>query len=73
MSSVNTYISGFGDVNAKNLISDKSKVKIAGSGNVYLNTKEELNATVLGSGSVRYKGSPKVITNKVGSGSVAKM
>jgi hypothetical protein len=71
--SVNISISGSGDVNAKNLISDKSTVQIAGAGNVYLNTKEELNATVLGSGSVRYKGNPKLLVNKVGSGSVGKM
>lgn len=71
--SINISISGSGDVNAKNLISDKSKIQIAGSGNVYLNIKEELNATVLGSGSVRYKGNPKLSVNKVGSGSVEKM
>jgi uncharacterized protein YdeI (BOF family) len=71
--SVNISISGSGDVNAKNLISDKSKVQIAGSGNVYLYAKEELNATVLGSGSVKYKGNPKLLVNKVGSGSVEKM
>ncbi len=71
--SANISISGSGDVNAKNLISDKSQVQIAGSGNVYLNTKEELNATVLGSGSVRYKGNPKLTVSKVGPGSVEKM
>ncbi|OAQ42247.1 hypothetical protein A5893_03805 [Pedobacter psychrophilus] len=71
--SANISISGSGDVNAKNLISDKSQVQIAGSGNVYLNAKEELNATVLGSGSVRYKGNPKLSVSKVGSGSVEKM
>jgi hypothetical protein len=58
----NISISGSGDVNAKNLISDKSKVQIAGSGNAYLNAKEELNAIVLGSGSVRYKGNPKYLS-----------
>ncbi|MBK0383027.1 DUF2807 domain-containing protein [Pedobacter sp. SD-b] len=70
---VNISISGSGNVNATDLISEKSKMQIAGSGNVSITSKEELNATLLGSGSVNYKGNPKLSVNKVGSGEVVKL
>ncbi len=49
-------------------------VRISGSGNVEINVKDELDATISGSGSVSYKGSPsKVNSNASGSGKVRKI
>lgn len=64
-------ISGSGDVEAEMLVTDIATVRIAGSGDVSIHVKEELDAKVSGSGDIRYKGNPKKNSTKVsGSGSV---
>ncbi len=73
-SSVKVTISGSGNVRAGDLEADVCEVKIAGSGSVEVNVKNELNANISGSGSVRYKGNPNhVNTSASGSGKVRKI
>jgi hypothetical protein len=72
--SVRTTISGSGKVLAANLETNRCEVRISGSGDVEINVKNELDATISGSGSVAYKGNPsKVNSHASGSGKVRKM
>jgi hypothetical protein len=71
---VKTAISGSGKVLAADLQTNRCEVRISGSGDVEINVKNELDATISGSGSVSYKGNPsKVNSNSSGSGSLRKM
>ncbi|WP_276366497.1 head GIN domain-containing protein [Chryseolinea sp. H1M3-3] len=73
-SRVKTSISGSGKVLAANLETNSCEVRITGSGDVEINVKDELDANITGSGSVRYKGNPsKVNSHAAGSGSVRKL
>lgn len=72
--SVKTSISGSGKVLAANLETNRCDIRISGSGDVEINVKNEIDATISGSGSVRYKGNPnKVNSHATGSGSLRKM
>lgn len=72
--SVKTTISGSGKLLAANLETNSCDVKISGSGDVQINVKNELDATISGSGTVSYKGNPsKVNSHASGSGRVSKM
>jgi len=71
---IKATISGSGEVLASNLEVNKCEVRISGSGDVQINVKNELDATISGSGSVSYKGSPsQVNSHSSGSGKVRKM
>ncbi len=73
-SRVKTSISGSGKILAANLETNSCEVRITGSGDVEINVKNELDANITGSGSVRYKGNPsKVNSHAAGSGSVRKL
>lgn len=73
-SKVKANISGSGKVLAADLETNSCEVHIAGSGDVEINVKNELNANITGSGSVRYKGNPsKVNSHSTGSGHVRKL
>ena len=73
-SNVKANISGSGKVLAADLETNSCDVRITGSGDVEINVKNELNANITGSGSVRYKGNPnKVNSHSAGSGNVRKM
>jgi hypothetical protein len=73
-STVKTSISGSGKVLAANLETNSCEVRISGSGDVEINVKDELDANISGSGSVRYKGNPsKVNSHSSGSGNVRKL
>ncbi len=64
-------IDGSGDLSAGNLAADTTKVEINGSGDASLNVQNRLDASIAGSGSVRYRGDVKdVHTSIEGSGSV---
>ncbi|MDY0779709.1 head GIN domain-containing protein [Tenacibaculum sp. IB213877] len=66
-------IAGSGSVKAYDLKTDNLKASIAGSGSVQTSVTHKIDANVVGSGSVYYKGNPKYIdTNSVGSGDVIK-
>jgi len=72
--SVKTSISGSGKVLGANLETNRCDIRISGSGDVEINVKNEIDATISGSGSVRYKGNPnKVSSHSSGSGSLRKL
>jgi hypothetical protein len=73
-STVSTSISGSGKVLAADLETNRCEVRISGSGDVEIHVKNELDAVISGSGSVRYKGNPsKVNSHSSGSGNVRKL
>lgn len=65
-------IAGSGDIKAFGLMTEITKIDIAGSGNAEVSASRELDVDVAGSGNVIYKGNPSVKQNKVGSGNVKK-
>ncbi|MDZ7877663.1 MAG: head GIN domain-containing protein [Saprospiraceae bacterium] len=70
---LNALISGSGDIRAYGLPTETIRASISGSGNMQLNVSRALNATILGSGNIIYKGNPTTLTISVsGSGSVRK-
>jgi len=72
--SMDIKIAGSGNVNAKDLQAINSTVSVTGSGSSTINTREELNVTITGSGGVHYVSEPaKVKSNITGSGSVSKI
>jgi len=70
---LNVSISGSGDFSGLNLKSEIAIIKIAGSGDASVYASEELDASVSGSGDIRYAGNPKKLNKKVsGSGEIQK-
>ncbi len=70
-SSLEGVVSGGGAINAFNCPLEKATIKVSGSGLAELNVTDTINATVVGSGSVKHKGNTKNATKKVyGSGTV---
>ncbi|MBL7849912.1 MAG: DUF2807 domain-containing protein [Cyclobacteriaceae bacterium] len=70
---VKASISGSGRVNAGDLSAETCEVRISGSGDMEITVKEELEASISGSGNVTYSGDPKrVNTHASGSGHVRK-
>lgn len=64
-------MSGSGNMNAFTCELETAKVKVSGSGNCELSATNNLEAMVLGNGSVKHKGNTKEVNKKVyGSGSV---
>ena len=64
-------ISGSGDVRSSRLIAREVDVKVIASGDADVHATEKLNASVRGSGEIRYAGSPKKVDKDVkGSGSI---
>ena len=71
---VKARISGSGKVLAADLQVNRCDVRISGSGDVEINVKNELDASISGSGSVSYRGDPKKVnSNSSGSGKVRKL
>lgn len=69
--SLDGVVSGSGSISAFNCPVEKAKIKVSGSGLAELNVTETMEATVVGSGSVKHKGNTKNTTKKVyGSGTV---
>lgn len=65
------YITGSGKYDSRDLVSNETGVRIAGSGEVIVNTENELDASISGSGTVRYIGSPEISNSDIsGSGSI---
>jgi hypothetical protein len=72
--SMDIKIAGSGNVDAKDLQAINSTVSLTGSGSSTINTKEELNVSITGSGGVRYVSEPaKIKSNITGSGNVSKI
>jgi hypothetical protein len=55
-------LSGSGRIKAYDLITEKTKAIISGSGSANVNASKELSSRVSGSGKIRYKGDPKIIS-----------
>jgi Putative auto-transporter adhesin, head GIN domain len=71
---IRSTISGSGRIAAADLVVDRCNVRISGSGSVQINVKTSLDATISGSGSVSYKGSPSQVNSHAsGSGRVRKI
>lgn len=69
--SVAASVSGSGDIDVERLTAREAKVKVNASGDVRVHASESLDATVNGSGDVRYGGSPKNVSRRVnGSGTI---
>lgn len=65
-------ILGSGDFKGKELKSEQTDVRIAGSGNAWVYASIKLKTSVLGSGNIYYRGDPSMETSSAGSGSVIK-
>ncbi len=64
-------MSGSGNMNSFALELESAKVKMSGSGNCEITVASNLEATVLGSGTIKHKGTTKNVSKKVyGSGMV---
>ncbi len=64
-------LSGSGNLNAFDCELENAKIKVSGSGSAELTVTANLDAVVMGSGSVKHKGNTKSVTKKVyGSGAV---
>jgi hypothetical protein len=72
VSNHNIKISGSGDIKSFGLKSDNTVVKISGSGNCRIHADVLLDAKILGSGDIYYKGSPELVTKIRGSGKIRK-
>ncbi len=69
---LNVAISGSGDFNGDGLVTKSTAIRVSGSGNASVYASEKLDASVSGSGDVRYSGHPKSISKVVrGSGDVS--
>jgi hypothetical protein len=70
-SSIDAIISGSGNINGYACALETAKVKLTGSGNCQLTVSNNIDAVVMGSGSVKHKGSTKTAQKKIyGSGSI---
>ncbi len=62
-------LSGSGNLNAFDCEIESAKIKVSGSGSAELSVTANLDAIVMGSGSIKHKGNTKSVTKKVyGSG-----
>jgi hypothetical protein len=69
---VKITLDGSGEIYADKLIASNAAITLSGSGNVTVFASEELNATISGSGQVRYSGNPnKINKNITGSGTIS--
>jgi hypothetical protein len=67
-------IAGSGDIRAEGIEGTQVKVRIAGSGDARVWPKESLDAVIMGSGDIRYKGKPSSVKKSVlGSGAVSEL
>jgi hypothetical protein len=66
-------VAGSGEMNAPKLESRRAKVTLQGSSQATVWAKETLNATVAGSGLVKYHGRPQVSQTVAGSGGVTQV
>jgi hypothetical protein len=66
-------ISGSGNIRAFPLTTQRTYVKISGSGNSEVSVEDYLDVNISGSGNVFYKGNPQINTHISGSGNVVKV
>lgn len=64
-------VTGSGDFTGKDLLTTNTTVRVAGSGDASVNASQKIDASVAGSGDIRYTGAAKqVSTSKAGSGDI---
>lgn len=66
-------IAGSGNIESENLLAEKVKVKLAGSGNVRVHASDELDINIAGSGDVFYSGNPSIKKSIAGGGRIKKV
>jgi hypothetical protein len=71
--SVDSHISGSGDIKADRLDARQVSISISGSGDAYVWARESLQVKIAGAGDVRYYGDPTVEKRIAGSGSVRRL
>lgn len=64
-------LQGSGDIEAQGLAASMAEIVVQGSGDATITAIKDLDASVQGSGNVRYRGQPKVVSRIEGSGTVA--
>jgi len=65
---------GSGDYTARSLVTQSTSVDVTGSGDAEVNASDQVNASVHGSGDIRYTGGATHInSNKTGSGDISRM
>jgi hypothetical protein len=64
-------VTGSGAVNGNNFNVDTAGLTVTGSGAIHLGVSEYLNAVTTGSGSIRYRGNPKIDYKNSGAGTIA--
>jgi hypothetical protein len=68
--SVAVRISGSGNIQTGDLVTQAAEVRISGSGNVKVNATQTLDVQISGSGTVKYAGQPQLSQRISGSGSI---
>jgi hypothetical protein len=63
-------LSGAGSYDGAALISDRATVTLSGLGSIVVNVRSRLDATISGSGKVEYIGSPEVVKQISGLGTI---
>lgn len=66
-------INGSGDFKGLGLLAYETSVEVNGSGNAKINTKNSLDVEIKGSGTITYKGDPKIKSDIIGSGELKKI
>jgi hypothetical protein len=66
-------ISGSGNLDARDLTSQKAQVTISGSGNAMVHVEREIDGRISGSGSIVYGGQPATSIRTTGSGRAVQM
>ncbi len=66
-------ISGSGEINAFDLLSETCDINISGSGNAEVSVAEFLFARISGSGSIYYRGNPDIDSRISGSGKIIRV
>ncbi len=69
---VSIKLPGSGNVHCEGLKAKSANVTLLGSGNIYVYASESLDASIVGSGTIRYTGNPAQVTKNVsGSGVIS--
>ena len=66
-------LSGIGDVDAFDLLSEDAEVRLSGIGNMRISADNTLDATLSGTGDILYKGNATVTATVTGTGNVRKV
>lgn len=67
-------ILGSGNVNALDLVTSRTEISLAGSGNCHVDVRDVLKVVLAGSGNIYYRGDPEVVNSCItGSGQLIKI